>query len=757
MNRWDVEGTHSEIEEGQFTMGSGDSGGETRLQHGSPAGTKVQDADRKAVQEDSSDKQEDNATGEGGSETERRQTGLEDEGDDSSPNSVRGGEWSVEEVRRRQHSDRGTRKSERGGHDRPVRLISSLQRLISSLQRGDSVRGDQGDELKVRDRTTPRRSKELGGSGHDRPAHPTSFSSKGGEHSVEERNRQRKQRRSRRLRGRSGGGSSGSAGTKVQQTGLDEEGDSLEVLLEQLVRLKESFVTVQGKMKELLSIVLTRLQSMSLKKGDGREPQRRSRKLGGDGQDRSTQAISSLQGSDSNHEDQDRSERRGSGDNGMRGGGYRSREDSRSPSQERGDRGKKKRKKKSKKKDLKVQFEESSSDSWEGSIPISREKHLEAVRKVPALANRKNPLKWLLAYKRYARSRKWGEADYCHMLPLVWDNQLGGITENWFEGLSKRRRSTPLKLEQAFVRKFAQEYAENFIQETMHSVQGEGEWCEDWFIRVYKQFKQMREWVPKDVPSEERFLRVMVTRFTDHYMLVSLNDAQGLDETESSADGGGSRPVLSATKIKHICKKADRLRRRLRRLDAQGSKRHQQLNQSRGGSLVDGMAVDPTDMYGEGDENLERTSKFRVGNEVHNLGGIPITRSVGGTLAKLDMPTSGQIKREGDLQDFRNVVGRLHEPDHKNQVCGFHACTLRGCNMGDRCAHAHEDRVNVKCEFYASPVQCPHGIFCRRRHLNEEYGVWLRDGANSSSFRFAIWKDQKSRFRREPREAQTQE
>ena len=34
MNRWDVEGTHSEIEEGQFTMGSGDSGGETRLQQG---------------------------------------------------------------------------------------------------------------------------------------------------------------------------------------------------------------------------------------------------------------------------------------------------------------------------------------------------------------------------------------------------------------------------------------------------------------------------------------------------------------------------------------------------------------------------------------------------------------------------------------------------------------------------------------------------------------------------------------------------
>ena len=33
MNRWDVEGTVSEIEEGQFTMGSGDSGGETRLQH----------------------------------------------------------------------------------------------------------------------------------------------------------------------------------------------------------------------------------------------------------------------------------------------------------------------------------------------------------------------------------------------------------------------------------------------------------------------------------------------------------------------------------------------------------------------------------------------------------------------------------------------------------------------------------------------------------------------------------------------------
>ena len=32
MNNWDVERNVSEIEEGQFTMGSGESGGETRLQ-----------------------------------------------------------------------------------------------------------------------------------------------------------------------------------------------------------------------------------------------------------------------------------------------------------------------------------------------------------------------------------------------------------------------------------------------------------------------------------------------------------------------------------------------------------------------------------------------------------------------------------------------------------------------------------------------------------------------------------------------------
>ena len=481
--------------------------------------------------------------------------------------------------------------------------------------------------------------------------------------------------------------------------------------LERLVRLEESLMTVQKEVSSKFELISTLLLQM---KSEGVTLQENESKQAG-------------------HERPNR-------------GGSKDRAGSRSSTPT-----KETRKKKKRKKGTKVHFEESSEDSSEGAIPFSREKHLEAVRKVPALANKKNPLEWLLAYKQYSRSRKWSDADYCHMLPLVWDDRKGGATEEWFEGLSERRRSTPIKLEKAFVRKFGQEDTENFVQEAMYSVQGDDEFCEDWFIKVYKQFKQMREWVPRDMPTEERFMRVVVTRFTDRAMLQSLNEAQGLDEdTESSTDGAESgRMVLTVTQIRRLAKKADRLRRRL---EAQGSKRHKQRELSPEYSLVEDIAVKAIDLRGEGDDELEQVYEFYAENQVSDLGGVLSVRSVAVALARLELPRARQTRREVDMKDFRNVVSSKHEADHENQICGFHACKLRGCNMGGRCAHAHEDRKNVKCQFYASPLECPHGIFCRQRHQNEEYGVWFRDRTNPGSYRFAIWKDQKSRFRREPQE-----
>ena len=397
-----------------------------------------------------------------------------------------------------------------------------------------------------------------------------------------------------------------------------------------------------------------------------------------------------------------------------------------------------------------VRFDDSSSESSEGgSIPLSREKHLEAVRQVPGLANKSNPLKWLLAYKQYAKSRKWSDADYCHMLPLVWDDRQGLVTEEWFGSLSERRKTVPLKLERAFVRKFAQEDTENFVQQAMYSVQGEDEFCEDWFIRVDKQFKQMQRWVPKDVPTEEHFMRVIVTRFSDRTMLQSLNEAQGLDEDTESSEGG-ARPALTGAVIRRLCKKADRLRRRIEAQSSERHKRRETRESSPGYALVDRVAVQRVEA--DMDNDLEQVYEYYAESQIENLGGVVSVRSVSAALQKLELPKARQVRREVDMDDFRNVVSRKHEPDYKNQICGFHACKLRGCNMGSRCAHAHEDRVNVKCSFYASPLECPHGIFCRRRHLNEEYGVWFRDRSNPGSFRFAIWKDQKSRFRREPTE-----
>ena len=735
MNNWDVERNVSEIEEGQFTMGSGESGGETRLQHGSPAGTNTKGQDeqnevRQAAREDSPAK---GAVREGGSETEKGPTGFEVEGDALSSHSVEGGRQSGEDRQRQRRRER--RRRERGRNrssgsastdldktlhlERLVRLeeslitvqkevstkfdlISNMLLELSSQPSGKDAGGEMGEGSRstrlghdrLSRRGGDRGARKVGRKGHDRLDRPSSSPRRGhsGEREVERKVHDRPDR-----------------------------------------------------------------SASSSHRGDSRRPKEPSR----GGHDRPNQLTPlSPKGGEPSCDETDiavqpsasRSQRGGVDEAGRNG----DREDSRSPSWERGRRGHRRRKKKGKRKSGKVHFEDSSSESSEGAIPISREKHLEAVRKVPSLANRKNPLKWLLAYKQYSKSRKWGDADYCHMLPLVWDDRKGGTTEEWFEGLSDRRKSTPLKLEKAFVRKFAQEDTENFVQEAMYSVQGEEDFCEDWFIRVNKQFKQMREWVPRDMPSEERFMRVIVTRFTDRAMLQSLNEAQALDEdTESSTDGEGpGRVVLSAGKIRRLAKKADRLRRRL---EAQGSKRRKQRESSPGYSLVDEISVKSIDLLEEGDDELEQVYEYYAENQVSNLGGVLSVRSVAVALARLELPRARQTRRESDMNDFRNVVSRQHEADHENQICGFHACKLRGCNMGGRCAHAHEDRANVKCTFYASPLECPHGIFCRKRHQNDEYGVWFRDRGNPGSFRFAIWKDQKSRFRREPREAQTQE
>ena len=170
-------------------------------------------------------------------------------------------------------------------------------------------------------------------------------------------------------------------------------------------------------------------------------------------------------------------------------------------------------------------------------IPRSREKDLQAVREYNTLCDRTDPIEWLLMYKDYSCSRGWTEQQYCHMLPLVWGVDDGGIARRWHDSLAVECRRSAGRLGRAFVLKFASRTdKKRHVKEVMVDYQPRGASCADWFLRVSSRFKCLRQWGVCADFSEQQFIGRVIQRFSNRWVRIVMNGRgiSGYDYDESS-------------------------------------------------------------------------------------------------------------------------------------------------------------------------------------------------------------------------------
>ena len=101
---------------------------------------------------------------------------------------------------------------------------------------------------------------------------------------------------------------------------------------------------------------------------------------------------------------------------------------------------------------------------------------------------------------------------------------------------------------------------------------------------------------------------------------------------------------------------------------------------------------------------------------------------------------------ESDIKNWDNVMSRNHERNPL-QVCPFHSCAPRGCNVSEsNCKWAHVKRSSNPClKGGGDSNACSNGPWCPNRHKGDIYYIWFRDRTDGR-FKKYEWKDYMSDF-----------
>ena len=421
----------------------------------------------------------------------------------------------------------------------------------------------------------------------------------------------------------------------------------------------------------------------------------------------------------------------------------------------------------------------SSSDSDRGIVPKGRESYIREVRKQRELSDVKksDPVMWLISYLEFTKSpgRNWSSKQIRNCLPLIWSTEKTRATvQNWVSALPQKVREDSLKLEKAFLKKFARVQIRRFCDTVLDGMQPLEESNQEWFNGIWRFRQHLLRWKPKSVPSDRIFFEKLRQRFTCLHMisLLAKHDWESeSDDSTTSNDDSDNRHRQSKSKsnaptkaiIEKLCTRADRT---VQEIDD----RNRRLGKdSPAGDVifrVRSSALDSTSDF-ETDSYFEIANNFSLedahNDESHqeydgNLEEYYAEESLIAARAIVSVRAVARIitgrfprkhfdeKDASEIKDWSNKMGGRHDDSCTIQVCPFYTCKHSGCNKSRGCSWKHIDRKNEWCPFGSKDArQCRFGAWCPKRHKGDLYVIWFKV-RSTGKWRAYEWKDLRSPF-----------
>jgi hypothetical protein len=247
-----------------------------------------------------------------------------------------------------------------------------------------------------------------------------------------------------------------------------------------------------------------------------------------------------------------------------------------------------------------------------------------------------------------------------------------------------------VKLEKAFIKKFAADGLIDFETHVTGEKQPRSTNSYEWFKRKQKERDALEDWSSGAGVIVETFLKRVVRNFTCPRTLTFLAEYAGEADSSASSDSEMGFSKLTIRLVEKACRRGDALTQTLSKKDrsdeyvrvAEISHRPDTVDE-----FLMVRAIEECDPLEEACEEFWAEGRLYEHNH-------PLTSTLVARLVREERwrPRSLETVDERDIRDWRNVMGRKHEKAPL-QICPFHACAPKGCKETDgRCKWVHKSR-----------------------------------------------------------------
>ena len=352
-------------------------------------------------------------------------------------------------------------------------------------------------------------------------------------------------------------------------------------------------------------------------------------------------------------------------------------------------------------------------------------------------------IQWLLNLNMLREQREWSDERYCRYLPRLWNPEAKVSVTKYFIGLSTQVSKSRIKLDRAFIEKYADGGIAKLLNDAAYVAQADGVSCTEFLSDIDFARKAMNMWNPRALPSEDYIIETLRNRFTSAEMLKLMKKAQRRRESLNLEDLAG---------LALIADDNDRIERRtgsdrVLRVRSVSSNTEPNTNEASSHetwvrSVLQELSHSDTDVDSCCEEMLLSMAAAEYIRVCH---GNPSIRAVAKVMDRIKRAPPIGIFDQHEIKEKGAVCnGPLKHTCKNNHICAWFA--LKGsCTMPEgRCKHKHALRNAAYC-LKDRTGECMEGAYCAYRHLQDRYAIYFYD-RNIAKYKKYLWNDRISKF-----------
>ena len=376
---------------------------------------------------------------------------------------------------------------------------------------------------------------------------------------------------------------------------------------------------------------------------------------------------------------------------------------------------------------------------------ISEEKSIALLTRHSLLKDRSEgkEIQWLLNLNMLREQREWSDERYCRYLPRLWNPEAKVSVTKYFIGLSQLVSKSRIKLDRAFIEKYADGGIAKLLNDAAYATQADGVSCTEFLSDIDFARKAMNMWNPKALPNEDFIIETLRNRFTSAEMLKLMKKAQRRRENLNL-------DVLADLAL--IADDNDRIERRtgsdrilrVRSVSSRTPHSYDEPNQHE--AWVRSVLSDLSQSDRDDDSCFEEMLLAMAATEsIRACRGTPSVRAVAKVMDRIKRAPPIGIYETHEIKDRGAVCnGPLKHTCKNDHICAWFA--LKGtCTMPEgRCKHKHSVRNPSYC-LKDKAGSCLEGAYCPYRHREDRYAIYFYD-RNTAKYKKYLWNDRVSKF-----------